>query len=75
MFGQLYSENTPLAVAAASIQEQILSIVTKICSLRGYCPYSSASVRYPFVLDGYYTSSDEEHLDAKMLENTLLGAN
>ena len=75
MFGQLYSENTPLAVAAASIQEQVLSIVTKICSLRGYCPYSSASVRYPFVLDGYYTSSDEEYLDAKMLENTLLGAN
>lgn len=75
IFGQLYSENTPIAAAAVSTQEQILDIITMICSLRGYCPYSSATVKYPFVLDGDYTNADDEYLDVKILENTLLGAN
>lgn len=75
IFGQLYSENTPLAGAVISTQQQILGIITKICILRGYCPYSPTNIKYPLVLDGDYSSFDDEYLDVKMLENTLLGAN
>ena len=75
MFGQLYSETSPLAGADILTQGQIMTIISKICLLRGYCPYSSDSVKYPFVLDGDYTSLDDEYLDVKILEYTLLGAN
>lgn len=71
--GTRYSVNTPLSQADSFTQTQLQTLVKKICSFRGYCPYSksSAVVEYPLVLDGSFSNTDEEYLDVKFLETLL----
>ena len=71
--GTRYSVNTPLSQADSFTQTQLQTLVKKICSFRGYCPYSksSAVVEYPLVLDGSFSNTDEEYLDVKFLESLL----
>ena len=71
--GARYSVNTPLSRADPTVQTQLQTLVKKLCTLRGHCPYNkdSTAMTYPLVLDGSFKNTDEEYLDAKFLENLL----
>ena len=74
LFGAQYSVNIPVDRADFSTQNHLQALIKRVCSLRGYCPYSMPSHvpgRYPLVMNGYFESVDEEYLDVKFLENTL----
>ena len=76
MFNTRYSVNIPVANTDPSTQNRLQVLIQKMCSLRGYCPYSSSThtaseTIYPLVTDGYFMTPDEEYLDVRFLENIL----
>ena len=73
--GVLYSTNVPISTADTKTKNQLLSIISNVCSFRGYCPYGNMEWKdgnFPFVLNGYFQNTDEEFLDVNLLENFLM---